>query len=1719
VCTIDYRYDWGWFGGDGHASAGGTRQSLTTRVRLPRPPAKADATVTSCDSNVDLTHLSFSGGILSKIANLFKSLFRGKLEDVLQGVLCDELGTLGSDLLTSLTSGMHEAIFEYVPPAKGGTYAAPLRSADPLQRERGLDAAYQSSLVSWSDLLRPDAAAHPDNTVGHPDADPIALMGIVPQAFAAADAYLGERRPDKSATTASAEEDLGINCLLREQGIVDPATGLIEIDFTNATHPEGMVFYDGDDPLTHTKIGVRKVSVQGLDKFATFAPLKVLGHQSFSHAFSLPGKVTLKLEAYVSIGPSRLKDSLVAQHQGNTVEENPQLTVSFSNLDVDAATFLSVSRDRVLHLRLGSVIDNPVECVASTVDDLEISKFLATIADVDEPQFSGFLSSGIDRLFSQATHIAFLMYEETMLAAMPGMVESSAVDAVNTMVREYLTDNSLDQRSASHRTCPAPRWKHGSQVYVNFSNSTLWRQIEDFALEPLSGQDPQTVNEMVAGLSPDGAWKDPLGLVKVEAGTGEAMLGVITVKISNSSLANLDTIYGLEVLAAEPYRYGETWPNNTIAGVTFDGALREDDKVSSPYTLSTSMGIGKRDRPLNFSLRLMFAASGGTTSAGGASAFHNDFTFSLEIAEAEVLLQTLTQIDLGSLQNLKMLHWTHPDCWISALERFGLARARALVGGWVHAKVKCHSCSSPGFRGLEQTMATLDARQEMTEFVNGFFNRTAEFLEGDRLQQEMDAWVRAATDRCTNATGGHRPDGTRVGYGEPAVLVADPNDGSSHRPSLSSSDGSFDWASFDYTLFALIGALIGLVAVCVHFCVRERAYQQMLLKREREIEDSKKRAYAEGMRQGRTGSSKPRSAMRRSVRWSVGDAVDAQGHRFRDTSGEIQEKTTTTLKRTALKTTTITTTTITQPNPGQSPLIAASKSLFRSPTVPCLIRYLVPLALLGNAMLFLSGHLSLGAQVRVKAHVAGELIVLPQVFEFSLAQSTIDMWSSGGKLLAVILVIFSGLWPYAKVSISMFLWFAPPETYAPSSRGAAFMWLDALGKWSMIDIFVLVLSMVGFHITILSPQLAMLPDEFYDFEIMVIPVWGLYANLIAQIVSQVVSHIAIYYHRNVVAQAEIVTGFKLLSNKNAKKKPQESSVDSALTGTGEGVDLTNTSTARASDLDQTMTNPMHDAKKKKTTTTKPPAGHMMRPTVTDYSQYGNKTQKEINRAKPAVRAQSSRADASAVEIRGHNGMVSSRIAHWEKPAAGRSRATTWVSSTDCVTGPRKALANRKAPLRAHVYEMAAGAAPGSGLRLRVQISPCGQLAVVIFICATCAVLLYGSAIVSFYMHTSGLAGIAIEIGREGASMERFSIFSVIENIAAQADADMASTVGIFSIAGIFMLCAVIVPGLQLLGLVFIWMVPLSLKNQKRTFLVMEAISAWSYLEVYIIAVSVAVLQMGQISAEMAKPICGDLEPTFKLLTDMGLLEEVNANCFTVNSGIEMGTYVLLVGVVWLNVLTQLVFRCATAAMQDREARLRGDLNPWSAEERPMSFFRNKLVYFLWFCCCCLRYVGEPGDEDDMIEQEDEQEDAFDTTNSAVDGSGGGGSAQLGSAAVEAETQRLSALSSSTHRSRSHSPRSGRRRTRSRARSNRSRSRGLSGIWGRRRGSTAVYVPRGKGDLPPVSVSWRNNGWHLLIVVVLLRFVCLRWICRLTFLCFLLVSSFFNGTALGKHHDG
>ena len=138
-------------------------------------------------------------------------------------------------------------------------------------------------------------------------------------------------------------------------------------------------------------------------------------------------------------------------------------------------------------------------------------------------------------------------------------------------------------------------------------------------------------------------------------------------------------------------------------------------------------------------------------------------------------------------------------------------------------------------------------------------------------------------------------------------------------------------------------------------------------------------------------------------------------------------------------------------------------AMFFHPDVPIMVRWSMPVIIIANIGFFLSGHLSKGATVIINAELAGETFHVGDFYTFSVARSSIDMWRAGGKELAALIWIFSVFWPYSKQLISLVVWFLPPSVMTISKRGATMIWLDTLAKWSIVDIFVLVLSLVAFR--------------------------------------------------------------------------------------------------------------------------------------------------------------------------------------------------------------------------------------------------------------------------------------------------------------------------------------------------------------------------------------------------------------------------------------------------------------------------------------------------------------------------------------------------------------------------------------------------------------------------------------------------------------------------------
>jgi hypothetical protein len=101
-----------------------------------------------------------------------------------------------------------------------------------------------------------------------------------------------------------------------------------------------------------------------------------------------------------------------------------------------------------------------------------------------------------------------------------------------------------------------------------------------------------------------------------------------------------------------------------------------------------------------------------------------------------------------------------------------------------------------------------------------------------------------------------------------------------------------------------------------------------------------------------------------------------------------------------------------------------------------------------------------------------------------------------------------------------------------------------LGKWSMVDVFVMIVTIVAFRITIQSPE-GLLEPDFYRIDLVISPMWGLYANMTAQIVTQLSSHLIIYFHRK-----DLIAG-RAASTKSEHARGSNDSKDRSTVGSRE----------------------------------------------------------------------------------------------------------------------------------------------------------------------------------------------------------------------------------------------------------------------------------------------------------------------------------------------------------------------------------------------------------------------------------------------------------------------------------------------------------------------------------------------------------------------------------------
>mmetsp|Transcript_35587 Transcript_35587/g.83166 ORF Transcript_35587/g.83166 Transcript_35587/m.83166 type:complete len:1280 (+) Transcript_35587:60-3899(+) len=149
------------------------------------------------------------------------------------------------------------------------------------------------------------------------------------------------------------------------------------------------------------------------------------------------------------------------------------------------------------------------------------------------------------------------------------------------------------------------------------------------------------------------------------------------------------------------------------------------------------------------------------------------------------------------------------------------------------------------------------------------------------------------------------------------------------------------------------------------------------------------------------------------------------------------------------------------------------------PRIPLGVSVALPVLLLATIFIFISSNSGDGVSIMLSVVAdGGDVVELPPVKDFSLVSSVVEMWNAGVYPLGVLIVLFSGVWPYSKLIAMMFCWFAPSQILPARIRQKMLFILDALGKWSLVDCFVMVLFMVAFRFEVAPKDKNIVKDIF-----------------------------------------------------------------------------------------------------------------------------------------------------------------------------------------------------------------------------------------------------------------------------------------------------------------------------------------------------------------------------------------------------------------------------------------------------------------------------------------------------------------------------------------------------------------------------------------------------------------------------------------------------------------
>eukprot|EP01060_Flectonema_neradi_P001822 TRINITY_DN1112_c1_g4_i1.p1 TRINITY_DN1112_c1_g4~~TRINITY_DN1112_c1_g4_i1.p1 ORF type:complete len:1273 (+),score=202.02 TRINITY_DN1112_c1_g4_i1:245-4063(+) len=198
-------------------------------------------------------------------------------------------------------------------------------------------------------------------------------------------------------------------------------------------------------------------------------------------------------------------------------------------------------------------------------------------------------------------------------------------------------------------------------------------------------------------------------------------------------------------------------------------------------------------------------------------------------------------------------------------------------------------------------------------------------------------------------------------------------------------------------------------------------------------------------------------------------------------------------------------------------------------------------------------------------------------------------------------------------------------------------------------------------------------------------------------------------------------------------------------------------------------------------------------------------------------------------------------------------------------------------------------------------------------------LIWGTVEDTFKFEFEGLAAYALDIDNPGSETSSYSLLALAKKVLDQIDINSGQPPFEFWYLVIgFVIFTFVMPVLQVIGLLILWFIPMTLTQQKIMFFVNEVISAWCALEVFVVVLIAALLEISKLAQFLIGSNCDAINYYMKeAIHPLGFLTNYKATCFDVKATLSKGCWLLFAACVVSNIVYIRAWKTAEEVIKAR----------------------------------------------------------------------------------------------------------------------------------------------------------------------------------------------------------